>query len=72
MTLTNQATCAVSAKQWKDACLHCSKPVDEFWQSSVIQNQEEVTEELIIELNGDNDSEYDDEEDGYHICIVHN
>ena len=51
MALTNEAISAVTADQWRSACLHCMTLVDEFLKTDCLQ--EETVKQLLIEVNGD-------------------
>ena len=61
MSLTNEAISAVTADQWRSACLHCMTLVDEVWMTDCLQ--EETVEPHHIEVDGDHDDEDEDDQD---------
>ena len=63
MVLTNETIGAVTADQWRSACLYCMTLVDEFWKTDCLQ--EETVKQLLIEheVNGDRDDEDEDDQD---------
>ena len=61
MSCPNEANSAVTADQWRSACLHCMTLVEEFWKTDCLQ--EETVEQLPIEVNGDREKEDEDDDD---------
>ena len=61
MALANEALSAVTADQWRSACLHCMTLVDEFWKTDCLQK--EIVEQLLIDVNGDHDGGDEDHQD---------
>ena len=46
LALANEAINAVTADQWRSACLHCMTLVDEFWKTDCLQ--EETVKQLSL------------------------
>ena len=66
--LTNEAISAVTADQWRRACLHCMTLVDEFWKTDCLQ--EETVEQFFIEVNGSDDEDDQDDDGSYEEVFV--